>query len=290
MVEARPAQTAPGPAALVAVDQYERHPVLVDEVARRLLPAGVRLLVPLARWGPVRRALINATERRVPGLWALFLCRKRYIEEKLAAALEGGLDAVVVLGAGFDTLAYRVPELASIPVWELDLPENIDRKRARLEKVYGRVPDHVTLAPVDFETRRLGDALTAAGHTGRMTTFFVWEAVTMYLTEEAVRATLADLAAAAPAGSRLVFTYIRQDFLDGTAFYGAEALYRQYRVKAGLWRFGLRPDRVADFLAEYRWRAVEQPEPREFVTRYIRPTGRDLTLSEIERSVYAEKT
>jgi len=287
-MESRPAQTAVGPMVIVAVDQYEEHPVLRDEVARRFLPGSAKVMVALTRWRPVRRWMVSAMEKKMPGMWASFLCRKRYIDDGLLESTAAGIDAVVILGAGLDSCAYRLPALAGTRVFEVDLPENVERKQALLHKAYGAVPDHVTLVPVDFETQDLGEVLVEHGYdvTGR--TFFVWEGVTLYLTEDAVRTTLAFLARTAQ-GSRLVFTHLPQDFLDGKAFYGSEALYRQYKVKRGLWRFGLDPDRVPDFLAEYGWRVVEQPTGQEFAARYVRPAGRDLPVSELERSVCAEK-
>ena len=61
-------------------------------------------------------------------------------------------------------------------------------------------------------------------------------------------------------------------------------------VKRGLWHFGLHPEGVGGFLAEYGWREVEQVGPDEYAARYLQPAGRDDPLvSEIERAVYAER-
>ncbi|GAA4553360.1 SAM-dependent methyltransferase [Amycolatopsis samaneae] len=282
-------RTAFGPMVIVAADQHEARPLIDDQWARRLLPASGRLAVTLAKYRPIRRALIAATEKKIPGLWASMLCRKRYIDDTLLTALDGGgIEAVVILGAGFDTRAYRLPALAAIPVYEVDLPANIDRKRAALTKALGHVPGNVTLVPVDFETENLADTLMLHGYIARWTTFFVWEAVTQYLTEDGVRRTF-DVLATAPAGSHLVFTYVRKDFLDGTATYGAEAAYREFVEKRQLWRFGMTPDHVGAFLAEYGWHEREQAGPQEFRGRYLEPGGRTMPVSDIERSVHATR-
>jgi O-methyltransferase involved in polyketide biosynthesis len=60
-------------------------------------------------------------------------------------------------------------------------------------------------------------------------------------------------------------------------------------VKRGLWHFGLHPEQVAGFLAEFGWREIEQVRPDEYAVRYLRPAGRDECVSEIERAVYAER-
>jgi O-methyltransferase involved in polyketide biosynthesis len=66
-------------------------------------------------------------------------------------------------------------------------------------------------------------------------------------------------------------------------------LYRNVRERQQLWRFGLEPDEVAGFIADYGWRLVEQAGPDEFVQRYVEPTGRKLNASPLEWSAYAEK-
>ncbi|MFE2752342.1 SAM-dependent methyltransferase [Actinosynnema sp. NPDC059335] len=285
----RAAQTAVGPMVIVAVEQAEDRPLVRDELAGRLLPAVGRVAVACARWRPVRRALIAATEKKVPGLWAGVLCRKRYIDDRVRAALTTGIEAVVVLGAGFDTRAHRIARPAGASVYEVDLPVNVERKRALIARLGAEVSARVTLVPVDFGTQDLGEVLAQRGYRRGQRTLFVWEAVTQYLDEPGVRATFDFLAEAAP-GSELVFTYVRRDFLDGTSLYGAQAAHREFVSGKRLWRFGLAPDKVEDFLAPYGWAAVEQVGPAEYDARYLRPAGRALPVSEIERCVLAVKT
>ena len=146
----------------------------------------------------------------------------------------------------------------------------------------------VHLVPVDFERDQLIPALESHGYRSALRTFFIWEGVTQYLTPEAVRATLAQLGAAAP-GSRLIFTYIRQDFIDGTNTYGAEPVYRRFRKRSQVWKSGLVPEHVGELLAGYGWRLVEQAGPSYFRDTYIRPSGRDVTASPVEWTVLAER-
>jgi methyltransferase (TIGR00027 family) len=282
-------QTAIGPMVIVAADQYDSSPLVGDPWAGRMMPASGRFAASLAKWSPARRALIAVTERRIRGGWASFLCRKRYVDDQLVSAVAKGIDAVVILGAGYDTRAYRLPELAGIPVCEVDLPGNIARKTAAVRRCFGRVPPSVKLLAVDFEIDDLAERLGREGFDPRQRIFYIWEGVTPYLTERAVRKTMAELADAAP-GSGLVFTFARKDFLEGRAMYGAQAIYQYAVVKRRLWHFGLNPEQVGGFLAEYGWREVDQVGPDEYAARYLKPAGRgDEPVSEIERAVYAER-
>jgi methyltransferase (TIGR00027 family) len=273
----------------VAIEQYEpaERRLVFDDLALPILPASQRALVHVMRRPLLRRLAIRAGERVVPGSWALIACRKRFIDDKLDEAL-GSIDAVVDLGAGMDTRAYRLARRSDIPVFEVDLPINIERKMAAVKRAIGSLPASVHLVPLDFERDDLFATLAAHGYQADAPTFFIWEGVTQYLTEDAVRATLSALQAA-PAGSRLAFTYVRRDFIDGTNMYGAAILYKRFRQRQQVWRFGLDPDAVSDFVAIYGWRLVEQAGPDYFLRNYIQPSGRSLSASQLEWSAYAEK-
>lgn len=274
---------------LSAVEQNEPadRRLVDDDLAELFLPAPLRWLATATRATVLRRALVGASERTGPGLWANLACRKRFISDKLAAALPD-IDAVVVLGAGLDTRAYRLTRQIRKPVFEVDLPVNIARKARTVRKVLGELPLSVRLVALDFQRDDLLTSLAEHGYRTDYRVFLIWEGVIQYLTEDAVRATLEGLRPTAP-GSRMVFSYVRRDFIDGTNRYGSPTLYRSVRGRRQLWHFGLLPEEVGGFLEKYGWRLVEQVGPDELVERYVRPAGRKLPASQIEWSAYAEK-
>jgi methyltransferase (TIGR00027 family) len=168
------AKTGAMPAVIVAIEQ--RFPkdqrIIADDLAYAMLPSGMKAFVWLMRPAFARDWMVRATEKSAPGLWALMACRKRYIDEKLIEAVDE-IDAVVNLGAGFDTRVYRLPALADLPAWEIDQPENIAPKRLRLGKLFGAIPPHVNLVPIDFDRQDLGAVLTAHGYSAAKRTFFI---------------------------------------------------------------------------------------------------------------------
>jgi len=275
---------------MVAFEQHfpESARIINDDLAYRILPFGLRAAVWLKLRLFSKDHMVNWMEKRFPGLWGGFMCRKRYIDDKVAEAADRQAETVVNLGAGFDTRAYRLPALATVPVWEVDQPDNIDAKRSRLRKVLVEIPAHVTLVPIDFDREELGAVLASHGYAADAKTFFIWEAVTQYLTQAGIRTTF-DFLAKAPAGSRLAFTYVRKDFIEGTVFYGHEYLYTTMRLKDKIWLFGMDPEDVADFLGVYGWRVLEHLGYEELAERYVKPTGRKLLSTPLERMVYAEK-
>ena len=282
------AQTALGPMVIAAVEQYESpgRRLIDDGMSISFLPLTMHGAVRACRWPAVRRWMIKASEKRARGVWGGVLCRKRYADDKVTEAFHAGITQAVVLGAGLDTRACRLTPSGG-RAYELDLPANVEDKRQRLRTLRGGVPEHVRLIGVDFETADLGGVLAEHGFQAGRPAVFVWEAVTQYLTEEGVHATLAFLSQAA-AGSRLLFTYVLRDFLDGGG-HGATEMYEEFVVKRRLWRFGLAPGEVGGLLASYGWVERDQVGAAEYRARYLEPAGRELSVSDLERFVYAEK-
>lgn len=284
------ASTAFGPMVIVAIEQTlpESKRIVQDSVAYQMLPLYMKGMAASCNISFVRNGFLNLLEQATPGIYTGMVCRKRYVEDKLMEALQGGLDAVVILGAGLDTLAYRIPQLNSLKVYEIDMPENIDYKRKQLQSRFGGIPPHVTLIPIDFETQPLESVLHEAGYSFDQRTFFVWEGVTQYLTDQAMAATFQFLAKA-KTGSRMVFTYVLKDFLEGKNMYGAKSLYERFVVKEGVWLFGFDPGTLPDFVGRYGWKVLEDVGTSEFTARYLTPTDRTGAIAEIERAVCVEK-
>ncbi len=283
------AKTGSGPTVTVAIEQFfpPEQRIIHDDLAYQIVPLSMRAFIGMMRFNVTRDWMVRLTEKAAPGIWSGVMCRKRYIDEKLLESA-GQIKAIVNLGAGYDTRLYRFPQLADIPAWEVDQPGNIASKLDTVQKIFGKVPAHVKLVPIDFDHESLEAVLTDHGYELGQPTFFIWEAVTQYLTETGIRATF-DFLAQAVSGSRLAFTYICQEFLDGSAMSQQyKRLYKAY-VDKGIWLFGLDPDAVAAFLDGYGWRLIEDVGYDELAERYVKPLNRDLPSMPIERMVYAQK-
>ncbi len=132
--------------------------------------------------------------------------RSRFAEDAAAHAIERGVRQILVLGAGLDTFAYRVERREGLRVFELDHPATQRDKRRRLEEARLAEPPHVAYVAHDFEHGSMTGALEAGGLEPGQPTFVLWLGVTPYLTEDAVYATLGDLARF-PGGAEIVFDY-----------------------------------------------------------------------------------
>lgn len=285
------AATGSSPTFIVAVEQFfpKGERIIHDDLAIQILPFGFRTFAQLLRIPILRNWMVKLTEGQITGGWIAFPARKRYIDEKVIEAVDSGqVNAIVNLGAGFDTRAYRLHSLSKVPVWELDQTVNIDPKEKRILSIFGAVPSHVTLARINFQKEDIATVLRSKNYQINTKTFFIWEAVSQYLSESAIRLTF-DFLSQAKAGSRLAFTYILKDFIEGENFYGEEAMYQRMVINQKVWHFGWNPKQIPDFLAEYGWQLIEDVSYHELAERYVTPSRRISGSMEIERMVYAEK-
>src|SRR6202453_3879617 len=140
-------------------------------------------------------------------LRAFLVARRRYAEDNLRKAVEGGVEQYVLLGAGLDTFAYRNP-YAQLRVFEVDHPATQQWKRELLQRNQIAIPESVTYAPVDFERQSLSAQLGDAGFNHGAPAFFAWLGVVPYLTLEAFRGTLGFIAAQ-PNGSGVTLDYVQ---------------------------------------------------------------------------------
>ena len=148
------AQTSVGPTMIVAIEQYfsSNQRVIDDPLAAEILPTVYRLLVKTMRLPMLRNWMVNVSEKQVTGIWSTMTCRKQYIDDMVIEAVQGedSAEAIVNLGAGYDTRCYRLPDLANIPTWEVDQPVNIKAKRKGLQRAIGTLPDNIALVPINF--------------------------------------------------------------------------------------------------------------------------------------------
>lgn len=243
---------------------------------------------------PLADALQGSAEAReapeTRGAMFTLLVRTRFIDDKLTRAIEAGAKQVVIMGAGFDSRAYRFRELlAGVRVFEVDRLSTQGWKRRRVQAAIGEPPANLTYVSIDFRQEALGDVLARAGYNGSLPTIFIWEGVTMYLPEDAVRGTLRWIAQQAP-GSSLVFDFTARHVINlietGESANELERLFlhrnRMIAAWGEPWIFGIPEDAVPEYLASVglTTREVLAFASPEAIRRYIGPIadGRPLPI------------
>lgn len=265
----RPSSTAQwttfGRALEFARSEPER--IVSDAFAPVFLSAtGRQLLAPLlAAGGVVRR--VERTE--LLSIAASALCRHRFIDEHLLAALPT-VEQVIILGAGYDSRAYRFrTAIGARPVFEIDLPP-LSRHKATVvagaPEIFGDAT--VRSVEVDFRRQSLAERLAGAGFAMGAPTFVAWEGVSMYLDRKAVVTTLAALASLCGPGSVLALDCWQH--VDGLRPYDQlrRVGERAIRLIGEPITFPVTPGQIVQLLDEAGFDAADIAPAEQMTARY----------------------
>ena len=129
-----------------------------------------RLLAKIAIW---------YSDKVGPGAFSNKVLSTRYIDDRLKVCINDGIKQLVILGAGYDTRAYRFNDLrGKVKVFEVDHPDTQRAKMEKVKRIFGAFPEHVVYVPVDFEKEKLDRRLSESGYKKDLKTLFILEAVT----------------------------------------------------------------------------------------------------------------
>ncbi len=281
-------RTAQGAAIFRLIEQYqpENTRLFSDPVVKALVDAPVRMMLQV---GSMREFTIQQSDAVAKGIYGVQVCRTRYIDDAVRSGLAQGIGQLVILGAGLDTRPYRLPGMAQVKVFEADLPAVQSGKKEKLQKYLGRLPENVTFIPLDFDSQTLEAVFSGTNFEPASRAIFIWEGVTQYLTEEAVRQTLTFIGKSAP-GSLLVFTYVlksvierRSDIPDAKNMVDAVA-------NQAPWIFGLEPGSMVAYLRPFHLAVTDDAGSVEYKEKFLQPLGRRLDIFAGERIVQAVVT
>lgn len=293
MKEGKPSITAELTAAARAAESLKpKHKrVCYDPLAKKFLgfPFSIlaknRLLVRIVLW---------EVERIAPGLASEVIARTRYIDDRLNVCIKDGIRQLVILGAGYDTRAYRFDELKEkVRVYELDFPATQSVKTQRVRKILGSLPQNVIYVPLDFEKDALDMKLLEHGYNRSLKTLFIWEGVTYYLTPQAIDSTLAFIAGNSGEGSSVIFDYAFQSLLDGTSeLKQLNLLLKAYErvgtaITAEHFLSGFTEGTVQNFLLERGFSVKEHVTGEYFEESYFQGVSQRRELSRLGGIIHA---
>ena len=241
---------------------------------------------PALRWVPRQ-----AERLTVPGLMAHFMLRKRWIEEAVRAGLEDGCEQVVVIGAGFDTLALRLcVEFPRVRFIEIDHPATQKYKRLAVEQ--GGQAGILQFIAADLACERLQDVLSAGqGFRTDARSTFVIEGLLMYLSDDDLARVFRSLRAVNLASGRFVFTVMEPTPDGRSAFHNATPLVRRLLSHwSEPFKSSLSRDELPRFLDRFGFSLLGCATAETLRSHYLTPMGReDMTLAQGEMIVVAER-
>lgn len=280
--------TALGAAVCRLIEQYQPDATRLfsDPLVKELVGAPIRLVMQLA---PMRTLTVNRTDAVTNGLYGSQVCRTRFIDDVVQSALAQGISQLVILGAGLDTRAYRLQGIDRVKVFEVDLPTGQNAKKAKLQKHFGRLPENVAFIPIDFDTQTLDTVFSKTSFDASKPAVFIWEGVTQYISEDAVRQTLAFVGKCAP-GSVLVFTYVLKSIIERRSDIPGADKMLDLVGKSSPWMFGLEPAEIKQYLQPFHLAVQADVSNADYQQKYLKPLNRTLAVSEVERTVHAVVT
>lgn len=206
------------------------------------------------------------------GMNEYVLARTKVFDKVFTQALESDVAQIVLLGAGFDTRALRYAKRnRGTKVFELDVPTTQAPKLDILRRKGVVLPEELVFVSINFNTQSLSEALFRAGYEKGAKSLFLWEGVTMYLTAEAVDATLDFIHDGAAQGSSIAFDYIYTSVLRGeNKLYGEKEIFETVSRAGEGWTFGLEQGEVEQFLDERGFRIAVHYTPSELEALFLR--------------------
>lgn len=251
--------------------------LFTDPFAMTFLGMRDKALVYLSRIPLLGRGVTLYIDRNWPGVRPSLLSRTRWIDDQLHAVLRDGIGQIVILGAGYDTRAYRVVGAENTRVFEVDHPNTIGIKMKGISTGLGRIPSNVVYVPVDFERQDFMSELLNRDFNKNEPTFFLMEGVMHYLEADTVDSVFRSIRALSAPRSKFVFSYIHRGLMDGSVDFGEMGRVAQTLEDAGeLWKFDIDPEELRDFLDMRGFRLLLDAGSKEYRAQYMGPKGRHL--------------
>jgi methyltransferase (TIGR00027 family) len=238
-----------------------------DPYAYVFVPGGI--MWPLSKW------VINSGlyERMAPGAAAFIILRERYIDDFLKERLGEGLEQIIILGAGYDTRAYRTTGIEKTRIFEVDQSATQNLKIKRLKQIIDPIPGFVTFVSVDFNSQALGERLQSEGYNEHAKTLFIWQGVTYFLTKEGVDRTLHFIAEHSGLGTTVIFDYMYNEIIQDKRRKDVKALRRAARITGEEYLFGIDRGQISQFLNQRGFKDVQNSTLEDLKLKYF--TGKN---------------
>jgi methyltransferase (TIGR00027 family) len=205
--------------------------------------------------------------------FSFLAARTMFFDEAVQHAIRDGIRQVVILGAGFDARAWRLQE-PGVRFFEIDHPATQHEKRRRAP-----TGGDVTYVPADLRHDGLAKTLQEAGLSANQRSVFIAEGLTMYFTAPETKRMFAELAAVAPAESRLAANFVGAGGGSVTFRTVAKVIRARWRMSGEpMYHWATRDD-VSNLLVAAGWKQNECLSGPAVATRYLSSTS--MTVSGI---------
>lgn len=235
---------------------------------------------------PLRKLALWYLERKHPFVLDCIPARTRYIDEYVNKCIDDGLEQLIILGAGYDSRAYRIERLKGrVTVFEIDHPATQKLKIEKVKKMLDPIPSNVVYVPIDFNKETLPQKMSQSRYDKDKKGLFIWEGVTPYLTAEAVDETLHFVARNSGPGSSIIFSYILKSVVDGTCELEGAREIRKAFSRGGIadfssdrgdrLMFGIEEGTIETFLSERGFQQIKDISGDYYEAEYFTGPNRN---------------
>jgi methyltransferase (TIGR00027 family) len=205
--------------------------------------------------------------------FSFLAARTMFFDEAVREAIRDGIRQVVIVGAGYDARAWRLQE-PGVRFFEIDHPAT-QRDKQRRAPARG----DVTYVAADLRDDGVATRLHDAGMSADQPSIFIAEGLTMYLTARETERMFAELAAVAPAESRLAanFTGAGGGSVAPVSSTVAKVIRARFRMSGETMHHWATRDDVANLLAAAGWQQNECLSGPAVVTRYLSNTSMSMS-------------
>lgn len=197
-------------------------------------------------------ALAKDSAQKFPGINGAVVARTRFIDDIVLQYVEEGLAQIVILGAGYDSRAYRIEGIKQkVTVFEVEYPFTQQIKIQKVVEVLGEKPGHVKYVPMDFIKDDLKACLLKSDYDPAKRTLFIMEGLTFYLPAETLDSILAFIAKHSGLQSAVVFDYLPLTVINGTSNRPeGKNSWIEVQRSGEHYRFGLESNELSAFLVQ----------------------------------------
>lgn len=246
--------------------------ICYDPYARHFLgPEYLMFLKATACNYPEAKKQMEVMNCLFPGTQNSIIARVRYFDDYLKSTVDEGIKQLVILGAGYDTRAYRIEGLKdNVKVFEVDYHNTQKVKMKKIREIFGYLPSHVRYLDADIGTEELFEKLMENGYEKSFKTLFIMEGLIYYLPPKGVDNLLSSIVQNSPSGSRIIFDYFPQSVVDGTCeLEVGKRIHQRVKQSGEPFKFGIKGGGVENFLKERGFSQIQNVSSDDYKEAYF---------------------
>lgn len=254
----------------IAWKEYKGSRFGPDRLAEYFLPPYYRFFL---KFDSILKNTKEKLDKFFPGVTEYLIARTAYFDNLFTHALNDNIPQIVLLGAGYDSRAYRFAgQIRDTKIFELDIAPTQERKKQCLQKAKIAIPPQVIFVPIDFDRESLEKVLAKAGYRKDQKTLFIWEGVSYYLDPKSVDVVLDFFSRSSHKGSMIAFDYaiaVPEEKMGN--YFAAKEFFESMKkqMEAEDIQFLIEEGGIEPFLEQRNLKLIEHLNNEEIEKRYL---------------------